>query len=92
LAEVDSVRSALALVARGQTPLGIVYRTDTRISEAVVETAEFPLASHPPIRYQAALTDPENSEASSVLAFLTVDEGQAVFAANGFLPPLDAAQ
>jgi molybdate transport system substrate-binding protein len=92
LAEVDSVRSALALVARRQTPLGIVYRTDTRISEAVVEIAEFPLASHAPIRYQAALTDSENSEAGSVLAFLTGDEGQAVFAASGFLPPLDAAQ
>jgi len=92
LAEVDSVRSALALVARGQTPLGIVYRTDTRISDAVVKLAEFPLASHPPIRYQGALIDPENDEASSILAFLTSEEGQAAFASFGFLPPLYVAQ
>jgi molybdate transport system substrate-binding protein len=86
------VRSALALVARGQTPLGIVYRTDTRISDAVVELAEFPLASHPQIRYQGALIDPENDEASSVLTFLTGEHGQAAFASFGFLPPLDAVQ
>jgi molybdate transport system substrate-binding protein len=92
LAEVDSVRSALALVARGQTPLGIVYRTDTRISDAIVELAEFPLASHPPIQYRGALIDAENDEASSVLAFLTSEEGQLAFASFGFLPPLDAVQ
>ena len=50
LAEVDNVRAALALVARGQASLGIVYRSDTRISDAVVEVAEFTTDSPPPIR------------------------------------------
>ena len=80
------------LVARGQTPLGIVYRTDTRVSDAIVELAEFPLASHPPIQYRGALIDAENDEASSVLAFLTSEEGQLAIASFGFLPPLDAVQ
>lgn len=92
LAEVDNVRSALALVARGQTPLGIVYRSDTRISAEVIELAAFPAQSHPPIRYQGATTQAAKEEARAVLAFLTSEEGQAILAASGFLPPRGAAE
>ncbi len=87
LAEVDNVRAALVLVARGQAPLGIVYRSDTRISDAVGEVAVFPTDSHPPIRYLGALTNQADDEAQAVLDYLTGAEGQAVLAASGFLPP-----
>lgn len=92
LAEVDNVRAALTLVARGQAPLGIVYRTDIQISDAVTEVAAFPTESHPPIRYTSALTNSANTDAQLVLSYLLAPEGQAILAASGFLPPLDASQ
>lgn len=86
LAEVDNVRAALTLVARGQAPLGIVYRSDTRITDAVTELAAFPAESHPPIRYTGALTDGADTGATSILDYLLGAEGQAILAASGFLP------
>lgn len=88
LAEVDNVRSALGLVIRGQTPLGIVYATDARISDAVVAVAIFPKESHPPIRYTGALTDDGNPEARAFLTYIAGPEGQAILAEAGFLPPV----
>ncbi len=92
LAEVDSVRSALALVIRRQTPLGIVYATDVRISDAVVTLAAFPAESHLPIRYIGALTDHEKTKAAAFLDYVTGSEGQAILAEAGFLPPVEIAQ
>ena len=77
LAEVDNVRAALALVVRGQAPLGIVFQTDVRISGAVRQVAVFPAQSHPKIRYQAALTANATSEAVNFLARLSGPEGQS---------------
>jgi len=92
LAEVDNVRAALALVARGQVPLGIVYRSDTRITDAVSELAVFPAESHPPIRYLGALADGADAASMPILAYLSGAEGQVILAASGFLPPQDIAE
>jgi len=92
LAEVDNVRAALALVARRQVPLGIVYRSDTRITDAVSELAVFPAESHPPIRYLGALADGADPAAEPILAYLSGAEGQAILAASGFLPPQDVVE
>lgn len=89
LAEVDNVRAALALVARGQAPLGIVYQSDTRITDEVAEVAVFPTESHPPIRYVAALTNEADAGAQKVLTYLRGPEGQAILAEAGLLPPVD---
>ena len=35
VAQAENVRAALAFVARGETPLGIVYRTDAKAEPAV---------------------------------------------------------
>lgn len=91
LAEVDSVRAALALVARGQTPLGIVYQTDLRVSDAVSQIAVFPTDSHPPIRYVGATVSGADPEAAAFWAFLRSAEGREIFAAAGFLAPADAS-
>jgi molybdate transport system substrate-binding protein len=88
LAEVDNVRAALALVARGQAPLGIVYQSDTRITGDVSEVAIFPAESHSPIRYVAALTKEADAEAQKVLTYLRGPEGQAILAQAGLLPPV----
>ncbi len=92
LAEVDNVRAALALVARGQAPLGIVYATDARVSDGVRVVATFPGGSHQPIRYVAALTRGAVPEAAAFLAFLHGPAGRAAFAGAGFLPPVDSVE
>lgn len=85
IAEVDNVRAALALVARGEVPLGIVYATDVRVVPDLHIVASFPPESHPPIRYVAGMTA-DNKKAQAFLAYLQAPEGQAVFKGAGFLP------
>lgn len=92
LAEVDSVRAALALVARGQVPLGIVYGSDVRVSAAVTQVAMFPQESHPPIRYVGALVAEPADDARAFWDYLRGPKGQAVLAGAGFLPPVDNGQ
>ena len=41
LAETDNVRAALALVALGEAPLGVVYSTDARAEPRVVVAGQF---------------------------------------------------
>lgn len=89
LAEVDNVHAALALVARGQAPLGIVYQSDTRITQDVAQVALFPTQSHPPIRYVAALTSDADIAAQDVLTYLRGPQGQAILTEAGLLPPVD---
>src|SRR5262249_23172116 len=47
VAQAENVRAALAFVARGETPLGIVYGTDARSEPAVKVVGTFPEDSHP---------------------------------------------
>ncbi len=56
LAPTENVRAALALVSRGEAPLGIVYATDVAADKDTRVVGTFPADSHPPIVYPAALT------------------------------------
>ena len=49
VAQAESVRAALALVSRGEAPLGIVYQTDAAADPAVKIVGTFPESTHPPI-------------------------------------------
>ena len=46
-AMADNVRAALALVARGEAVLGIVYETDAKVEPGVKIVGAFPADSHP---------------------------------------------
>jgi molybdate transport system substrate-binding protein len=87
LAEADNVRAALALVARGEAPYGIVYATDAAAEPAVSVAAVFPEATHPPIVYPAAVVaEGDRTRAARFLAWLAGPEAGAVFARHGFAP------
>lgn len=86
LVYADNVRSALAFVARGEAPLGVVYATDARIEKRVVVLAEFPPSSHQPITYPVALTKDASPTAARLLQFLQQPEAQAIFQHYGFVP------
>ncbi|WP_163460327.1 molybdate ABC transporter substrate-binding protein, partial [Escherichia coli] len=51
LAQADNVRAALALVSRGEAPLGVVYESDARSDPGVKVVGIFPEGSHPPVVY-----------------------------------------
>ncbi len=86
--QTDSVRSALALVARGEAPLGIVYASDAAGIAGVTVVARFPPESHPPITYPAALlTGASDAADRAFLAAMQAPLADAVFAAQGFVVP-----
>lgn len=82
---VDKVTAALTLVARGEAPLGIVYKTDAQSEPKVKVVATFPADSHPPIVYPVAkTTSSTNPDADAFLAYLKSDKAAAVFEKLGF--------
>jgi molybdate transport system substrate-binding protein len=67
VARTDTVRAALALVARGEAPFGIVYRTDAMADKGVKIVDTFPGATHPPIAYPIAIVAASKSTAAKPL-------------------------
>ena len=87
LVRADNVRSALAFVERGEAAAGIVYATDARIAHGITVAAEFPAASHPPIRYPVAIVSGAKPAARAALARLFEPDAQALLRAAGFGAP-----
>ena len=83
-AMADNVRAALALVARGEAVLGIVYETDAKVEKGVKIVGAFPADSHPAIVYPVAATANARPEAAAYLAFLRAGIAKAVFEQYGF--------
>jgi molybdate transport system substrate-binding protein len=83
-AMADNVRAALALVARGEAVLGIVYETDAKVEKNVKIVGAFPADSHAPIVYPVAATANARPEAAAYLAFLRSGIAKAVFEQYGF--------
>jgi molybdate transport system substrate-binding protein len=84
LAMAENVRAALALVARGEAPLGIVYETDAKIESGVKIVGVFPADSHPPIVYPVALTANAKLDAAQYLMFLRTQAAKSIFERYGF--------
>ena len=86
VARAENVRAALALVERGEAPLGIVYATDARASTGVRVVGVFPANSHPAITYPiATLLTSTNRDAEGFRRFLVSREGKAIFVRYGFV-------
>lgn len=85
LVQAENVRVALALVSRGEAPLGIVYATDARAEPGVRVVARFPAGSHAPIRYPLALLKASrHRDAAGFCRYLLSAEGKAIFRRFGF--------
>jgi molybdate transport system substrate-binding protein len=84
MAMAGNVRLALSMVARGETPLGIVYETDAKIEPAVKVIGVFPDNTDDPIIYPVALTPNAKSDAVQYLSFLRTQTAKSVFEKYGF--------
>lgn len=88
VAAVDNVRAALALVARGEAPLGVVYRTDALAERGVRIVDAFPASSHPPIVYPMVRLRRAATPAAAALAeHLASPASRAAFERHGFRVP-----
>ncbi len=88
VAAADNVRGALALVARGEAPLGVVYRTDAMAERNVRIVDAFPAGSHPPIVYPIVQLRRASTPAAAAMAtWLGSPEALAIFARFGFRAP-----
>ena len=85
LAPADNVRAALALVARGETPLGVVYRSDAVADPTVRLVDEFPADSHAPIIYPiAVMAESKHPAAVELVDFLKSESAAPAFERFGF--------
>jgi molybdate transport system substrate-binding protein len=85
LAQAENVRATLAFVARGETPIGIVYETDAKIEPRVKTIGAFPDNSYPSVTYPAATTaDTKNTGVEKYFSFLRAPAAKAIFERYGF--------
>ncbi len=79
------VRAALAAVAGGDVPAGIVYRTDAAVSKDI--KVIYTVTDGPTITYSVApISASKNpAEAAKFVAFLDSPAGRAIFEKRGFL-------
>jgi len=88
IVSADNVRAALNFVARGEAPLGVVYRSDAVSEPAVRVVDTFPATSHAPIVYPAAvLSDHDTPAARRLLDLLHNPSTQTIFRRYGFDAP-----
>ncbi|QUM77184.1 molybdate ABC transporter substrate-binding protein [Moritella sp. 24] len=85
LARASNVRGALALVERGESPLGIVYATDALVSQKVKTVATFPENSHKAIEYPLVIVGHNTNFATRIFyRYLQTKAVQAIFVKYGF--------
>ncbi|MBN2760700.1 MAG: molybdate ABC transporter substrate-binding protein [Rhodobacteraceae bacterium] len=90
VAQADNVRAALAFVATGEAPLGIVYATDAAASADVTVIGTFPAQTHPPIVYPAAdLANRDTAAETAFLDYLRGPDARVAFERQGFVVLVD---
>lgn len=87
MARSNSVRAALALVERNETPYGIVYGSDAIASKKVTVVGIFPKESHKPVEYPLAIVkDHSNASVKAFYDYLKGPQAAAIFKQYGFAP------
>jgi molybdate transport system substrate-binding protein len=85
VARADNVRAALALVGRGEAPLGVVYRSDALADDSIKVVGDFREDSHPPIIYPIAIVaDSTHTDAATFFELLKSEEAARIFERFGF--------
>ncbi|HZK92447.1 MAG TPA: molybdate ABC transporter substrate-binding protein [Stellaceae bacterium] len=85
VAAAENVRACLLLVARGEAPYGIVYKTDAAIEPKVQIVGAFPADSHPAIIYPTGLVaSSKNPDAPAFAAYLSGPDATREFNRYGF--------
>jgi molybdate transport system substrate-binding protein len=85
IARTENVRAALALVARGEARLGIVYGTDALAEKGVRVVDTFPASTHRPILYPAAVVATGQAPAArSLLDYLHSPAVASIWEKYGF--------
>jgi molybdate transport system substrate-binding protein len=84
VAAAENVRAALALVSRGEAPLGVVYQTDAAADPGVMVAGVFPASSHPPIIYPIAALKNAKGDAAAFLGFMAGPRAKQIFEKHGF--------
>jgi molybdate transport system substrate-binding protein len=85
IARAENVRAALALVSRGEAPLGIVYQTDAAADPRVKVVGFFPEDTHPPIVYPlAAVAASTAGTTEEYLKYLHSPAARPFFERQGF--------
>jgi molybdate transport system substrate-binding protein len=85
VAAAENVRASLLLVARGEAPYGIVYKTDAAVEPKVTIVATFPADSVPAITYPIAQTAAsKNADAAAFITYLSGPEATKQFEHYGF--------
>ena len=82
IVQTENVRAALALVARGEVPWGVVYATDALAEGQVSVVARFDQATYPEIIYEAGLL--KSSAHTDTFDALQSVRVQDVFRRHGF--------
>lgn len=84
----ENVRAALALVERGEVPVGVVYATDAQASDGVRVIERIDSAHHPRILYFAArVAGSRGTEAEDFASYLGSDAARRRVASYGFGSP-----
>jgi molybdate transport system substrate-binding protein len=87
IAIAESPPAAVALVARGEAPMALVFSTNAAGVPGIKVAGIFATDSHPPIVFPAALLrDSHNAAAPFFLSFLQSPKAAAVFERHGYQP------
>lgn len=87
MARANDVRAALALVDRGEAPLGIVYGSDAMVSKGVKVVSVFPDNSHAAVEYPVAIVKGhDNPVVQGFYHYLSSPQAAEVFRRYGFTP------
>jgi molybdate transport system substrate-binding protein len=85
IASAENVRACLLLVARGEAPYGIVYKTDAAIEPRVKVVGTFPADSVQPITYPIArIAASSNPDAAAFMTYLGGPDATRTFERYGF--------